>query len=98
MHIHSFSGRYSEGEISVLLIWFLFSEFSTVPAANDVQICSPQERRDRIKHWCKIQANVNGKSFFKPWYLSEWELKRITRFILADDKHKVLYCDIAKAG
>ena len=61
-------------------------------------MCDPEQRIARIKRWCELQENINKKPFPTVDSLDEAELKKVVRKPLVDDKHKVLYCDIAKSG
>jgi hypothetical protein len=51
-----------------------------------------------VRRWCEVQRNVDNKPFPTLAQLDTSRLKSVVRMLLVDEKHKVLYCDIAKSG
>ena len=69
-----------------------------IPTSAPPSMCSSGDRLRRVKRWCKIQKNVNNKPFPRYEELDTEALQKVVKRLLVDDKHKVLYCEIAKSG
>ena len=56
--------------------------------------CEMSDRLSRVQHWCE----TTGETPQDITKLNYTQLQKLTERILVDDKHKVLFCDIPKAG
>ena len=70
----------------------IFSGTSWTPTTPP-NICKIKERLNQVKHTCGI---MNSPINFSN--MDEEKLKQFVRWIMVDEKHKVLYCHIAKSG
>ena len=65
---------------------------------KEPRICSSQERVETARNWC---ASTMGKSSFIFKHFKDMTIKELqyfTRQIWVDDQHKVLWCNVPKAG
>ena len=83
-------------------MFFFFSESMyahmelAFPEINSsVSKCSVKQRRDHLKRAC---LNEYGTTGFSVKQLSSKQLQDISKHILVDDEHKVMFCYVGKAG
>ena len=65
---------------------------------NKARICSVEERLERVQKWCTSQMGRIEYTFKRFEDIDKEELKRFTAAFWVDEKHKVIFCDVPKAG
>lgn len=63
-------------------------------ALDNTKTCSMDGRLQNVQHWCDTMGEIR----LDFTHLTYKQLQELTHRILVDEKHKVLFCMIAKAG